>query len=137
MARIASVRKDGREHRQSGSFRPGSAAAGGPRAHSRLKFRCHAEHRVRFRRKGRLSFLYSHLYNVTQVDLTARVAMKAGAKAKKIPIRITHPNSCSLKYDELGLKLRDMLSASGIEPREPADLATTDAATPVAPALVE
>ena len=34
-------------------------------------------------------------------------------------VRITHPNSCSLKYDELDLKLRDMLEASGIEPKEP------------------
>ena len=30
-----------------------------------------------------------------------------------------------------------MLSASGIEPREPADMAITEAATPVAPVLVE
>ena len=36
-------------------------------------------------------------------------------------IRITYPNSCSLKYDEIGLKLRDMLEASGIEPKEPAE----------------
>lgn len=41
--------------------------------------------------------------------------------AKSVTIRITHPNSCSLKYDELDLKLRDMLEASGIEPREPAE----------------
>lgn len=60
-----------------------------------------------------------HLYNVTQVELTASVVASAGSKAKKVPIRITYPNSCSLKYDELGLKLRDMLGASGIEPREP------------------
>jgi len=38
---------------------------------------------------------------------------------KRVPIRITYPNSCSLKYDEIGLKLRDMLEASGIEPKEP------------------
>ena len=36
---------------------------------------------------------------------------------KAVAIRITHPNSCSLKYDELDLKLRDMLNASGIEPK--------------------
>ena len=60
-----------------------------------------------------------HLYNVTQVELTAWVVVKTGSKAKKVPIRITYPNSCSLKYDELGLKLRDMLEASGIEPKEP------------------
>jgi hypothetical protein len=28
-------------------------------------------------------------------------------------------NSCSLKYDDVDLKLREMLVASGIEPREP------------------
>lgn len=60
-----------------------------------------------------------HLYNVTQVELTASVVVKTGSKAKKVPIRITYPNSCSLKYDELGLKLRDMLEASGIELKEP------------------
>jgi hypothetical protein len=66
-----------------------------------------------------------HLYNVTQVELTASVVMKGGSKARKIPIRITHPNSCSLKYDELGDKLRAMLVASKIEPREPAQGAET------------
>lgn len=35
-----------------------------------------------------------------------------------MPIRITYPNSCSLKYDEMGLRLRDMLAASGIELKE-------------------
>jgi len=66
-----------------------------------------------------------HLYNVTQVELTASVVMKGGAKAKKIPIKLTWPNSCSLKYDELGDKLRDMLAASNIEPKEPAQGAET------------
>ena len=60
-----------------------------------------------------------HLYNVTQVELTASVVVKTGEKAKKIPIRLTWPNSCSLKRDALGDKLRDMLAASGIEPKEP------------------
>jgi len=44
----------------------------------------------------------------------------ADKPAKVVTIRITHPNSCSLKYDELDLKLRDMLEASGIEPKESA-----------------
>jgi hypothetical protein len=35
-----------------------------------------------------------------------------------VTTRLTYPNSCSLKYDEIGLKLRDMLEASGIEPKE-------------------
>jgi hypothetical protein len=61
------------------------------------------------------------LYNVTQVELTASVVVDANKPPKAVTIRITHPNSCSLKYDELDLKLRDMLNASGIEPKEPAD----------------
>jgi len=62
-----------------------------------------------------------HLYNVTQVELTASVVVDTNKPPKAVTIRITHPNSCSLKYDELDLKLRDMLSASGIEPKEPAE----------------
>ena len=57
------------------------------------------------------------LYNITQVELAATVVENAGKPAKTVIIRITHPNSCSLKYDELDLKLRDMLEASGIEPK--------------------
>jgi hypothetical protein len=62
-----------------------------------------------------------HLYNVTQVELTASITEDANKPPKAVTIRITHPNSCSLKYDELDLKLRDMLNASGIEPKEPAE----------------
>lgn len=61
------------------------------------------------------------LYNVTQVELVATVMTDAGKPPKSVTIRITHPNSCSLKYDELDLTLRDMLQASGIEPNEPAE----------------
>ena len=59
------------------------------------------------------------MYNLTQVELTASVLVDADKPPKRVTIRITHPNSCSLKYDELGLTLRDMLEASGIEPKEP------------------
>jgi hypothetical protein len=62
-----------------------------------------------------------HLYNVTQVEIAASVVIDVDKPAKTVTIRITYPNSCSLKYDELGLKLRDMLEASGIEPKEPAE----------------
>ena len=58
------------------------------------------------------------MYNLTQVELTASVLVDADKPPKRVTIRIAHPNSCSLKYDELGLKLRDMLEASGIEPKE-------------------
>jgi hypothetical protein len=70
-------------------------------------------------------------YSVTQVNLAVRMVVEADRPPKTVTIHITYPNSCSLKYDELGLKLRDMLSASGIEPREPADPAGT--AEPVEP----
>lgn len=59
-----------------------------------------------------------HSYSVTLAELVAWVAVDADKPAKAVPIRITYPNSCSLKYDELDLKLRDMLEASGIEPKE-------------------
>ena len=64
-----------------------------------------------------------NLYYITQVELAATVAENAGKPAKTVTIRITHPNSCSLKYDDLDLKLRDMLEASGLEPKEPAETA--------------
>lgn len=60
-----------------------------------------------------------HLYNVTQVEMTALVRVSADKPPKKVSFRITHPNSCSLKYDELDGTVRDMLEASGIEPMEP------------------
>jgi len=62
-----------------------------------------------------------HLYNVTQVELAALVVVDSKKPPKSVTIRITHPNSCSLKYDALDLKLRDMLHASGIEPKALAD----------------
>ena len=58
------------------------------------------------------------MYNITQVELAALMVVETDKPAKRITIRITHPNSCSLKYDKTGLKLRDMLEASGIEPKE-------------------
>jgi hypothetical protein len=60
-------------------------------------------------------------YNVTQVELAALVATKPDEKPKSVTIRITDPNSCSLKYDDVDLKLRQMLADSGIEPREPTE----------------
>ena len=59
------------------------------------------------------------LYNLTQVELAAWVETDTDKRAKRVTFSITYPNSCSLKYDEIGLKLRDMLAASGIEPKEP------------------
>lgn len=67
------------------------------------------------------------MYNVTQVELAASVVADVEKPAKTVAIRITYPNSCSLKYDELGLKLRAMLEASGIEPKESAEGAGAEA----------
>lgn len=59
------------------------------------------------------------MYNITQVELLASVIVDPNKPAKSITFRVTHPNSCSLKYDEVGIKLRGMLTSSGIEPKEP------------------
>ncbi len=59
------------------------------------------------------------LYYVTQAEIAAQITVDEKKPLKLVTIRITYPNSCSLKYDEIDLKLRDMLHASGIEPREP------------------
>lgn len=64
-----------------------------------------------------------NMYNVTQVELAASIVVDTDKPAKLVTIRITYPNSCSLKYDEIGLKLRDMLEASGIEPKQLAESA--------------
>lgn len=61
-----------------------------------------------------------HRYNVTQVEISASIVIDRNKPPKAVTIRITHPNSCSLKYDGTDLKLREMLHASGIEPRDPA-----------------
>ena len=69
-----------------------------------------------------------HLYHVTQVEMTASVVVGDQAP-KHVAIRITHPNTCSLKYDELDHRLRDMLAASGIELKDPAEAAQTPTET--------
>lgn len=61
-----------------------------------------------------------NLYDITQVELSASIQEETDKPPKRITIRITHPNTCSLKYDERDLKLRAMLEASGLEPKTPA-----------------
>jgi len=58
-------------------------------------------------------------YNITQVDLAVSFSKEDKSTPKSAPITIGHPNSCSLKYDELGIMLRTMLEDSNIEPKEP------------------
>ena len=65
-----------------------------------------------------------HQFNVSQVELTAMVIVDPDKPAKSITIRITHPNSCSLKYDQIDLKLRAMLESSGIELTEATETET-------------
>ncbi len=62
-----------------------------------------------------------HLYHVTQVELAASVITEITQPPKNVTIRLTRPNACSLPYDDLGLTLRAMLHASGIEPKAPAE----------------
>ena len=64
------------------------------------------------------SALPLHMYNITQAELSVTLSANGDKAPKVVKVRITHPNSCSLKYEDIDLKLRDMLSASGIEPRE-------------------
>jgi phosphoribosylformylglycinamidine (FGAM) synthase PurS component len=65
-------------------------------------------------------------YNVTQVEISATMKLAADKPQKQVTFRITYPNSCSLKYDDLDLRLRDMLTASGIEPKEPTKTAVVE-----------
>ena len=53
--------------------------------------------------------------------IAATVRVGIDKPPKKVSFRITYPNSCSLKYDDLDLRLREMLSLSGIEPKPPAE----------------
>ncbi len=62
-----------------------------------------------------------HLYRITQVELAASVITDISQPPQRVTMRLTHPNACSLPYDDLGLTLRAMLHASGIEPRAPAE----------------
>lgn len=57
-----------------------------------------------------------HLFNITQAELVALVAQDREKPARRVPIRLTTPASCSLGYGERDLKLRSMLKSSGIEP---------------------
>jgi len=59
-----------------------------------------------------------HTYAVTQADLTVKAMHDASSPPKVVTVRLTYPNSCSLKYDEMGLTIREMLAASGLEPQE-------------------
>jgi len=67
-------------------------------------------------------------YNVTMVELTARVVVDPAKRPKAVTFSVSHPNSCTLKYDDVGLKLRRMLGDSGIEPSKPGEATRAEAA---------
>ncbi len=79
--------------------------------------------------------LPSHEYVVSQVGITASVKLDAKAPAKTVTFQVSYPNSCSLKHDEIGLRLRAMLAGSGIEPKEPAGDSAQDNTVSPAPIL--
>ena len=55
------------------------------------------------------------LWNATQAEIVVQLAPVDGKPSKRETFTVGYPNSCSLKYDELGLKLREMLVTSRIE----------------------
>jgi len=56
------------------------------------------------------------LFSVTQAELVAWVTADGKNPARRVPIYLTSPDSCSLGYGELDLKLRSMLKDSGLDP---------------------
>jgi len=60
-----------------------------------------------------------NLYSVTQVKINAKLKMEPGKEPKSVTFQLTHPNSCTLKYEPHDLILREMLADSGIELKEP------------------
>jgi hypothetical protein len=60
-----------------------------------------------------------NFYNVTRVEIAATIKLSFDRPAKKVAFCITYPNSCSLKYEDLDLRLREMLISSRIEPKPP------------------
>jgi hypothetical protein len=58
-------------------------------------------------------------YNITQVGLKVFFSPAAGSsKGKTRCFDITYPNSCNLKQDGRDLIIRNILAASGLEPKE-------------------
>ena len=54
-------------------------------------------------------------YSVTHVELEVTLTPQGDKPLKPQTIKISHPNSCSLKYEEMDDTLRAMLASSGIE----------------------
>jgi len=54
---------------------------------------------------------------ITQLGVKVTFEAQEGRRAKTRTFNITYPNSCALNNDGLDLRIRNMLAASGIEPR--------------------
>ncbi|MEX0943208.1 MAG: hypothetical protein WD002_11770 [Pseudomonadales bacterium] len=54
---------------------------------------------------------------ITQLGVKVTFEAQEGKRAKTRTFNITYPNSCALNNDGLDLRIRNMLAASGIEPR--------------------
>ncbi|HZQ00789.1 MAG TPA: hypothetical protein VE999_02100 [Gemmataceae bacterium] len=58
-----------------------------------------------------------NLWNVTRAEIVVHLSARGDKPGRREVFTIGYPNACSLKHDDLGLKLRGMLAASGIEPK--------------------
>jgi len=54
---------------------------------------------------------------ITQLAVKVTFESETGKRGKTRTFNITYPNSCALNHDGTDLKIRKMLSASGLEPR--------------------
>lgn len=54
---------------------------------------------------------------ITQLGVKVTFEAQDGRRAKTRTFNITYPNSCALNNDGMDLRIRNMLAASGIEPR--------------------
>ncbi len=54
---------------------------------------------------------------ITQLGIKVTFEPEGGKRGKTRTFNITYPNSCALNNDGVDLKIRNMLAASGIEPR--------------------
>jgi len=60
--------------------------------------------------------------NVTQIEVIADIGEPNTDKKARKRFRVTHPNTCTLKYDKAGVLLREMLEKSSIEPKQKIDV---------------
>lgn len=59
-------------------------------------------------------------FHVTQAEIKVKFSQLAATRARTRTFKISYPNWCALRHDGGDLVIRNMLTASGIEPREAA-----------------